>query len=75
MRAITLSNLKKFNCCPFCSCKNTVDIVRTKYQFKNKKGYWYKYKCSSCLECFTTTESDTLSQEYFNKKHSITYKP
>jgi hypothetical protein len=59
--------------CPFC---DRGDLYLTTEKFKHipkdkpytLKGDWYFYKCTECKEKFTTTESDTISQNNLNKK-------
>jgi DNA-directed RNA polymerase subunit RPC12/RpoP len=53
--------------CGFCDGKA---ILRSRPQVVNEKEFvHYYYKCTSCYEEFTTTESDTESlKNYYDKK-------
>ena len=66
-----LEELKKFSGCPFCG-NNKIEVTTSmrKYIYKNKvlSGNQYIYKCTNCLEAFTTTLSDTVSFEKFKAK-------
>ena len=59
--------------CPFCeSGKIKLTTEKFKHIPKNKnyilEGDWYVYRCSTCKESFTTTESDTISQNNLKQK-------
>ena len=57
---------KEIKECPFCD--NTKVLLEKKdYSYKNYTGQWYYYKCDGCSETFTTTESDTISQNGLTK--------
>ena len=58
---------KEIKKCPFCEKENVqLAIRKMKHIPKNKnvilEGGWWVYKCDTCGEGFTTTDSDTISQ-------------
>lgn len=63
--------LKPIPDCPFCGGVNTVELKkeRTTLTVKGKpvEGDYWVYRCSSCKEEFTTTESDGLTLKNFQK--------
>ncbi len=59
--------------CPMCENGELyLDIKKFKHITKNGnkslEGDWYVYVCNTCDECFTTTESDTISQKNLKQK-------
>ena len=65
---------KEITECPFCEC-GLVHTLKRKFKHipKNNpthvfEGDWYYYNCVNCDESFTTTESDTISQENLKQR-------
>lgn len=56
----------KIKKCPF-GCDVDIELIKEKQNFSAKgqvyQGERWLYKCPSCKEGFTTTESDTISME------------
>jgi hypothetical protein len=54
--------------CPFCPSKKPTILKTDKFKYYKKwtgelfEGDWWVYECLDCGEKFTTTESDTISQ-------------
>jgi hypothetical protein len=61
----------KIKKCPF-GCDADLELQKESIVFKTKGsdivGDRWVYKCPICSNGFTTTESDTISMENFNKK-------
>ena len=62
--------------CPFCE-NGKVILAPEKYKHVPTdkdyilEGYWYVYRCLGCKEAFTTTESDTISQNNLKKRKKM----
>lgn len=63
--------MKETLTCPFCSneMKLTKEVRRHIVGKKIYNGLFYFYKCNTCNEQFTSTETDTESLKNF--KHKI----
>lgn len=58
--------------CPACKNDDLLELQNEQISFKTSNGnryvgYMWVYKCKCCDEGFTTTESDTISQNYIYK--------
>ena len=64
---------KEISQCPFCG-EHTITLVKDKRRHISKnssgmlEGWWWVYKCDSCKEGFTSTESDTISLKNFKHR-------
>lgn len=60
--------------CPFCDGESTIYLATKKYTYipKDKNyclhGDWWIYMCRKCGEGFTSTESDTISQNNLKQR-------
>lgn len=65
---------KEIKICPFCE-KETVNMIIKDFKHITRKtnkitqGKFWVYKCESCSEEFTSTESDTISQKTWKHKY------
>lgn len=64
---------KEITLCPFCD-EGTVRLTVKKIRHIPKggdsilEGDWWVYRCDNCWEGFTTTESDTISQNNLKQR-------